>query len=167
MEQTHIYSLITQAVSKLRVHPTFRPRLLNKWLPGTTWVEAVNMSGFIDKCFIIDTKNFNKAMSSTRAEWGTLIERYDGSNTTSGVFRVKFKNTLYYYVTEKMVQVDYPMPLDVAWRDRVLAVAENALVIPTTRSRPAVEEGADSPPTRGWLLPASAKGQTLTSLLAR
>jgi hypothetical protein len=138
--QTSIYVIIEKAVSALRADPTFGPRLSNKWLPTNIWVDALAKSRLIDRSFVIDCKRFNKAMSSSKTEWGEAMLHFDGTNKT-GVFRVKFHQQFFYYFTERGKQVPYyPSPLDAAWKGRVLAAAANVLIIPTTRSRPAVKE---------------------------
>jgi hypothetical protein len=133
-----IYHIIAGAVSVLRADPTFGPRLSNKWLPPETWVDALAKSHIIDPSFDFNSKKFNAAMIKSKSEWGEAMLHFDGTNNT-GVFRVRFQQQFYYYFTEKGKQVPYPSPLDAAWKERVLAAAANVLIVPTTRSRPAVE----------------------------
>ena len=131
----NFYKILIDAVSTLRINPTYGPRLSNKWLPVDIWVEALKKSGLVDSSFLIDKYKFNKAMTSSKSEWREGMLKYDGTNDT-GVFRVWFSKQFYYYFTEKKMQVDYP-DMDTAWKESVLTVARHVLVIPTTRSRPA------------------------------
>jgi hypothetical protein len=125
-------------VSDLRANPTFGPGLSNQWLLPETWVAALAKSGLIDSSFVIDCKKFNTAMTSPKTKWCESMLHFDGTNNT-GVFRVCFQKKFYYFFTERTKQVPYPAPLDVAWKERVLAAAANVLVIPATRSRPTAE----------------------------
>jgi hypothetical protein len=127
--------IIENAVSVLHADPTFGPRLSNKWLPTNIWADALAKPHL---SFVIDCKRFNKAMSSYKTEWGKAMLDFDGTNKM-GVFRVKLHQQFYYYFTERGKQVPYPSPLDAAWKERVLAAAANVLIVPTTRSRPAME----------------------------
>jgi hypothetical protein len=140
--QTSIYGIISNAVSSLHADPTWGPRLSNKWLPTEIWVDALTKSHLIDKSFVVDSRKFNKAMTSSKSEWSESMLHFDGTNNT-GVFRVCFQKQFYYFITERKKQVPYPAPLDAAWKDRVLAAAANVLVIPTTRSRPVPAVDAD------------------------
>jgi hypothetical protein len=67
---------------------------------------------------------------------------FDGRITT-GVFRLVYSKTKYYYVTERGKQVSYPFPLDNDWKARVAAAGAEALIIPVTRSRPAGRDDKD------------------------
>ncbi|KAI2513104.1 hypothetical protein MHU86_1396 [Fragilaria crotonensis] len=58
----------------------------------------------------------------------------------------------------KTRQVAYPVPLNNAWKEKVLEVAANVLVIPSTRARPEV---AASPPISGATATADNVGMTL------
>jgi hypothetical protein len=141
--QTSIYEIIASAVSVLRADPTFGPRLSNKWLPTKIWVDALAKSCLIDKSFVVDSRKFNTAMIKSKSEWSESMLHFDGTNNT-GVFRICFQREFYYFFTERKKQVPYPAPLDAAWKDRVLAAAASVLVIPTTRSRPALAVDADA-----------------------
>ena len=61
-----------------------------------------------------------------------MMLRYDGTNTT-GIFQVRFQQTMYYIVTDKGKQIPYPQ-LDKKWKEGVLVVAKNVFNIPSTRS---------------------------------
>ncbi len=62
------------------------------------------------------------------------MHRFDGSNTT-GVFRITFQKTFFYYFDEDSRQVGYPFPLNsAASKEKVMEGASNVLVIPSTRS---------------------------------
>jgi hypothetical protein len=100
------------------------------------------MSRLIDPSFKIDDFKFNRAMSSKKCPWREEMGWFDGRNTT-GVFRVVYCKTMYYYVTERGKQVSYPCPLDNDWKDRVAAAGAEALIIPVTRSRPAGRDDKD------------------------
>jgi hypothetical protein len=58
-----LYGIITSAVSLLRDHELLGPRVLRRWLPAGTWVEALRMSRLIDDNFHIDAGKFKKAMA--------------------------------------------------------------------------------------------------------
>jgi hypothetical protein len=73
------------------------------------------------------------------------MSRFDGSNTT-GVFRVRYCHQQFYYFTEETKQTLYPRPLKLAWKERVLEVASNALTIPSTRAQPCTSSMNDSTP---------------------
>jgi hypothetical protein len=108
--------------------------LSNCWLPAATWVEALQKTGHIDTAIVIDVCKFNTAMSKA-ATFGSVMSRFDGSNQ-SRVFRIIYNHQFFYYLTNETRQVSYPYPLNKAWKERVLAVASNALVIPLKRARP-------------------------------
>ncbi|KAI2498084.1 hypothetical protein MHU86_16394 [Fragilaria crotonensis] len=75
---------------------------------------------------------------SKAATFGSAMSRFDGSNQ-SGVFRINYNHQHFYYLTNETRRVSYPYPLNKkAWKERVLETASNALVIPSTRARPAV-----------------------------
>ena len=119
----------------------YGPRLSNCWLPASTWAEALTKSGHIDASLVsTDARKFNAAMSKSPI-YGVSMTRFDGTNPT-GVFRVKYARQYFYYFTEKQRQIEYPTPLNNSWKDRVLQAAENALVIPSTRARPAINSSA-------------------------
>jgi hypothetical protein len=73
------------------------------------------------------------------------MSRFDGSNTT-GVFHVRYRYQQFYYFTEETKQILYPSPLNLAWKERVLEVASNALTIPSTRAQPHTRSMDDSKP---------------------
>ena len=76
---------------------------------------------------------FNAAMGRSRGDFdGQMISRYDGTNTT-GIFRLKFQQAVYYFVIDKGKQIPYPQ-LDQSWKEGVLVLAGNVLNIPSTRS---------------------------------
>lgn len=143
--QTKICSIIAQAVSLLRVDPTFGPRLLHKWLPPTTWVAALKISHLIDPRFDMDENKCTRAMTS---KWGACMGDFTVSNTR-GVFRVKFGRDYFYYVTDPKTPVKYPAPLNKEWKESTLAVARDVLVVPTaTRSQSNLAD-EETPNTRG------------------
>ena len=92
------YSILSEAVMLLRSDVTYGPRLLNCWLPASTWVEALKKSVLIDASLIIDERKFNTAISKS-VSFGEAMQRFDGSNTT-GVFRITFKKKFYDFFTE-------------------------------------------------------------------
>ena len=91
-------SILSDAVMLLRSDVTYGPRLLNCWLPASTWVEALKKSVLIDASLIIDERKFNTAISKS-VSFGEAMQRFDGSNTT-GVFRITFKKKFYDFFTE-------------------------------------------------------------------
>ncbi|KAI2492110.1 hypothetical protein MHU86_22446 [Fragilaria crotonensis] len=134
MADKGIYTIITAAAMLIRFDATYGPRLINCWLPAETWVEALKKSGHIDATLNIDTQKFNAAFAKS-ASFGSVMSRFDGSNTT-GVFHVRYRHQQFYYFTEETKQILYPSPLNRAWKERVLEVASNVLTIPSTRARP-------------------------------
>jgi hypothetical protein len=64
---------------------------------------------------------------------GQMILRYDGTNAT-GIFRLIFQRTTFYNVTDKNMQVCYPMPLGDSWKGAVMDIAKNVFCLPATRS---------------------------------
>ena len=139
-----ISTILLRAVEILRDDPRLGPRLCNRWLPASSWVEALAKSDAIDNELVkdVNTRRFNKAMSSGQSEWSNSMACFDGSNNT-GVFRVKYQKTLYYFLTARNKQVPYPFPLDDKWKESVCAIAKTILQIPTTRSRPAGDEAVE------------------------
>jgi hypothetical protein len=135
------YSILTDAVLSIRSDTIYGPRLSDCWLPASTWVEALQELNLIDASIAIDVRKFNTAMSKSPL-FGEKMSRFDGSNTT-GVFRVTFQNKFFYYFTQESNQVRYPVPLNGAWKDKVMAAASNVLVIPSTRARPALTTRVD------------------------
>lgn len=107
-----IYAILTDAIMLLQSDITYGPRLSNCWLlPASTWGEALGRFGVINAPLlgIIDERRFNTGMSKS-ASFGESMHQFDGSSTT-GVFRVTYKNKFYYYFTEESRQVRYPCPL--------------------------------------------------------
>ncbi len=82
-----------------------------------------------------DAQKFNTAMSKSNL-FGELMTHFDCTNQC-GLFRVNFQRQFYYYYAQKMRQVPYPMPLNNAWKEKVIEAAVNVLLIPSTRARPA------------------------------
>ncbi|KAI2493982.1 hypothetical protein MHU86_20556 [Fragilaria crotonensis] len=136
MADQGIYTIFVNAVMLIRADPVYGPRLSNCWLPASTWVEALKKTGHIDPAIVIDVRKFNTAMSKA-ATFGSVMSRFDGSNQ-SGVFRINYNHQHFYYLTNETRQVSYPYPLNKAWKERVLETASNALIIPSTRARPAI-----------------------------
>ena len=134
MADKGIQTILVKAVMLIRDDSVYGPRLSNCWLPASTWVEALQKSGHIDASIPIDVRKFNTAMSNASA-FGSVMSRFDGSNQ-SGVFRINYQHHHYYYLTQEMKQATYPCPLNRVWKERVLEIAANALVIPSTRARP-------------------------------
>ena len=62
------------------------------------------------------------------------------------MFHVRYRHQQFYYFTEETKQILYPSPLNLAWKERVLEVASNALTIPSTRARPHMSSMDDSTP---------------------
>jgi hypothetical protein len=60
---------------------------------------------------------------------GQMILRYDGTNAT-GIFRLIFQRTTFYNVTDKNMQVCYPMPLGDSWKGAVMDIAKNVFCLP-------------------------------------
>ena len=119
--------VIRCAFMKIRVDTTFQRRLWNKWLPAETWVEVLYKSTLIDPTLMssISVGTFNSAMGRSSGGFdGQMMSRYDGTNTT-GIFRLKFQHTMYYFVTDKNKQIPYP-PLDQKWKEGVLAIAKRS-----------------------------------------
>lgn len=121
-------------VMSIRSDTTYGPRLLNSWLPAETWVEALRKIGLIDEEITFSVRQFNAAFAKS-ASYGSVMSRFDGSNQT-GMFRLTFQHQHYYYLTQETKQAMYPSPLNRAWKERVLEIAANVLVIPSTRARP-------------------------------
>ncbi len=62
------------------------------------------------------------------------MSRFDGTNQ-SGVFHINYQHHHHYYLTQETKQATYPCPLNRVWKESVLEIAANALVIPLTRAR--------------------------------
>jgi hypothetical protein len=116
----------------IRSDITYEPRLSNCWLPASTWVEALTKSNLIDVS-LADVRKFSSAMSKSPFLFAEVMHQFDGSNTT-GVFRIKFQKTFFYYFAEEIRQFWYPLHLNNAWKEKVMEAASNVLVIPNTRS---------------------------------
>ena len=134
MADKGIQAILVKALMLIRDDSVYGPRLSNCWLPASTWMEALQKSGHIDASIPIDVRKFNTAMSKASA-FGSVMSRFDGSNQ-SGVFRINYQHHHYYYLTQETKQAIYPFPLNQVWKERVLEIAANALVIPSTRARP-------------------------------
>jgi hypothetical protein len=105
------YSILTGAIMLMRLDITYGPRLSNCWLPASTFIEALTKLNLIDVSLAIDVRKFNSAMSKSPL-FGEAIHQFDGSKTT-GVFRIAFQKTFFYYFTEESRQVWYHFPLKV------------------------------------------------------
>ena len=103
MADKGIYTIITAATMLLRFDTTYGPRLINCWLPAETWVEALKKTGRIDASLNIDTRKFNAAFAKS-VSFGSVMSRFDGSNTT-GVFHVRYRHQQFYYFTEETKQI--------------------------------------------------------------
>ena len=146
MSDIGVYTTLARAVALIRSDATYGPRMSNCWLPAATWVEALRRTGHVDASIIINVRKFNSTMSKSRL-FGSVMTRFDGSNPT-GVFRIDFQHQFFYYFTDPSRQVEYPRPLNGAWKERVLEAAANVLMIPSTRARPAL---LMVPPTTNFL----------------
>ena len=111
------YSILTDAITLIRSDITYGPRLSNCWLPASTWVEALTKLNLIDVSLAIDVRKFNSAMSKSPL-FGEVMPQFNGSNTT-GVFRITFQKTFFYYFADKTRQVWYPFPSIVHGRRRL------------------------------------------------
>jgi hypothetical protein len=128
------YSLLTDAVMRIRSDITYGPRLSDCWLPSSTWVEALRKMNPIDESIEIDVRKFNTAMSKSPL-FGEVMHQFDGSNTT-GVFRITFQNKIFNFFTQESRQASYPLLLNSVWKDNLMEAAADVLVIPSTRARP-------------------------------
>jgi hypothetical protein len=129
-----IQTILVEAVILIRDDFAYRPGLSNCWLPASTLVEALQKSGHNDASILIDVCTFNTAISKASA-FGAVMSRFDGSNQ-SGVFRINNHHHHYHYLTKETKQAPYPCTLNQVWKERVLEIAANAHVIPSTRARP-------------------------------
>jgi hypothetical protein len=134
MSDKRIHSIVISAVVLIRSDTTYGRRLMNCWLPAEIWVEALLKMGHIDAGLAFNVAKLNAAFARSH-EFGSAMLRFDGSNNT-GVFRVTYQHRHYYYLTKETEQAVYPSPLNRAWKERVLEMASNVLVIPSTRARP-------------------------------
>ncbi|KAI2493758.1 hypothetical protein MHU86_20763 [Fragilaria crotonensis] len=132
-DKKRIYG-ITSAVMLIRTDKTYGPRMTNCWLPAEIWVEALKRLGHIDAGLTFNVGQFNAAFARSH-EFGSVMSRFDGSNNT-GTFRVSYQHRHYYYLTQESKQATCPSPLNQAWKERVMEIAANVLVIPSTRARP-------------------------------
>ncbi|KAI2503267.1 hypothetical protein MHU86_11204 [Fragilaria crotonensis] len=145
-----INSIIAKAVVLLHTDSLYGPRISNCWLPAATWAEVLAKSGHIDPALVsIDARKFNTAMSKS-VLFGESMTRFDGTNQ-SGMFRLSYGRQFFYHFAGKKKQVVYPVPLNNAWKEKVLAAAENVHCIPATRARPRASSSATSstPDTTG------------------
>ena len=81
-------------------------------------MEALEKSRLIDPDLMsaIKVGTFNAAIGRSGGDFdGQMMSRYDGTNTT-GIFQVRFQQTMYYIVTDKGKQIPYPQ-LDKKWKD--------------------------------------------------
>ena len=128
----------------IRADKRYGPRLMNSWLPAETWVEALQKIGNIDAGLTFNVAQFNSAFARSH-EFGSAMSRFDGSNNT-GIFRVSFQHRHYYYLTQATQQATYPSPLNRSWKERVLEIsANNVLIIPSTRARPSTDNSIPVP----------------------
>ncbi|KAI2501687.1 hypothetical protein MHU86_12755 [Fragilaria crotonensis] len=134
MSDKRIHSIVISAVVLIRSDTTYGRRLMNCWLPAEIWVEALLKMGHIDAGLAFNVAKLNAAFARSH-EFGSAMLRFDGSNNT-GVFRVTYQHRHYYYLTKETEQAVYPSPLNRAWKERVLEMASNVLVFPSTRARP-------------------------------
>ena len=132
--QSGINAIIARAVTVLLSDDIYGPRLSNCWLPAATFAEGMIRAGHIDASLVIDAKKFNIAMSRSNF-YGESMTHFFGSNHT-GVFRIYYGRQYFYFFTDAKRQVQYPSPLNSAWKERVLMAGVNALEIPSTRARP-------------------------------
>jgi hypothetical protein len=70
------YSIVTDAVMRLRSDIIYRPRLSDCWLPASTWVEAFRKLNLIDASIAIDVRKFNTAMSKSPL-FGEVMQQFD------------------------------------------------------------------------------------------
>ena len=113
---------------------------------AVSWAEVLTKSGHIDPTIVsIDARRFNTAMSKSNL-FGESMTHFDGTNQC-GMFRVNFQRQFYYLYAQKMRQVAYPMPLNNAWKEKVVEAAANVLIIPSTRARPAAAAVPSCSPT--------------------
>ena len=129
-----VYTILARTVVLIRSDATYGPQMSKCWLPASTWVEAHKRSGHVDASIALNVRKLNATMSKSSL-FGSVMTRFDGSNPT-GVFRIDFQHQFFYYFTDQGKQVEYPRPLNGAWKDRVLEAASNVLVIPSIRARP-------------------------------
>jgi hypothetical protein len=103
---------------------------------AVSWAEVLTKSGHIDPTIVsIDARKFNTAMSKSNL-FGESMTHFDGTDQC-GMFRVNFQRQFYCLYAQTMRQVAYPMPLNNAWKEKVVEAAANVLMIPSTRARPA------------------------------
>ena len=146
-----IIAILSRAVLLLHSDSLYGPRLSNRWLPAATWAELLVKSGHIDPTSVtVDARKFNTAMSKSIL-FGESMTHFDGTNQ-SGMFRVCYQKQFFYYFTEKKRQVNYPFPLDKAWKERAEQAAVNALSIPWTRGRPPASSESQEVVENGKLL---------------
>ena len=109
MADKGIYTMITAATMLLRFDTTYGPRLINCWLPAETWVEALKKNGRIDASLNIGTRKFNAAFAKSVSVAGSIVSRFDGSNTT-GVFHMRYRHQQFYYFIEETKQIYIQAP---------------------------------------------------------
>ncbi len=91
----------------------YGPRPSNCWLPAATFAEGMVRSGHFDASLVVDAKKFNIAMSNL---YGESMTHFDGSNHT-GVFRIYDGRQYLYFFTDCKHQIQYPSPLNSAWKE--------------------------------------------------
>ena len=97
--------------------------------------DLTTMSGIIDNALLkVNVRKFSTAaMTSWHSkQWYELMRHFDRTNNT-GVFVIINKRKLYYLFMERNKQVLYPAPLNAAWKENVVNMAEAILIIPVTR----------------------------------
>ena len=158
--QANILALVAEAIIKLRDDPTYGHRLSDKWLPSSTWVQALKLPNFIDPCFTINERTVGRAMAT---KFGVDIDNFTTRNA-SVIYRVKFRAAFYYYVTLHK-PVKYPAPLNNAWQDNVLSVARSVLIVPPTMLDHRLMSTRVIPSRAGRKRQAKVKGQKSTQML--
>ena len=108
MADKGIYTIITATAMLLRFDTTYGPRLINCWLPAETWVKALKKNGRIDASLNIGTRKFNAAFAKS-VSVGSIMSRFDGSNTTS-VFHMRYRHQQFYYFIEETKQIYIQAP---------------------------------------------------------
>ena len=141
----------------IRFDAMYGSRLMNCWLPAETWVEALMKAGHIDPSLTVNTRKFNAAFGKSTS-FGSVMSRFDGSNQT-GVFHVRYSHQQFYYFTEEGKQAVYPVPLNRAWKEKVMEYASSVLVIPSTRARP----GGSFDPAPAVIAAATVRGSNADS----
>jgi hypothetical protein len=130
-----INSIIAKAVVLLHTDSLYGLRLSNCWLPAATWADTLSKSGYIDPTIVsIDARKVNTTMSKS-VLFGESMTHFDGTNQ-SGMFQLSYGRQFFYHFAGKRKQVAYHVPLNDAWKEKVLKIAENTLCVPAMRARP-------------------------------